>query len=162
MIIETELLQAIRNRCEIALSEIKLNNQKNELQEIKVLEGFNLPVEESVFKKAQKDLIVPAVIVRPLKGNDIDNDEKFSVKTEIIITIFNDDVKFIGHNDLLLCMNLIRDNIKQDQTLENKFIYDGGFEWQINPEQPYPFWEISLMMNWLVPNTQRTDYNEFI
>lgn len=160
---EIQLIKAIQARCKEALKDLYLPTKNADLphKNPTVLDGFYIPEENSAFVDENVEEIAPFLIVRVIQGEDA-ADDKFRVKSEIIVQIFNDDPKFTGDQDLLVCMNRIRDNIKQNQTLENVFIYDGGFKWELANDQPFPNWEMTITANWLIPNPQRTDYSAFI
>lgn len=160
---ENQLIKALQKRMREALSETFLptKNPKLPLKNPTILKGSYIPEESSAFTDETVDEVAPFVAVRLINGEDV-ADDQFRVKSEVIVQIFNDSNDFTGDRDLLLCMNRIRDNIRQDQILENTFIYDGGFKWELANEQPFPNWEMTITMNWLVPNPQRTDYNKFI
>jgi len=158
---EIELKNALRNRCADALKNLLLTQADQAKRQPLPLPGFYLPAEDSAFVDDTVEEKAPFILVRAKEGVERERDQ-FSITTEIIIQIFNDSTDYTGDTDLLLCMNRIRDNILNKPILDNIFQYDGGFRWLIAEEQPFPNWEISITMNWLIPNPQRTDYNEFI
>lgn len=160
---EIELIKAIKKRCEESVRDLyyETADKKLEPRKPRILDGFYIPQEQSAFAKPDIEEIAPFIIVRPSKARERARDECV-VTIDIIVQIYNKDPKFIGHYDLLVAMNRIRDNILHNPILDNVFEYDGGFEWQIQPEQPFPNWEIEIKTNWLIQNPQRTDYNEYI
>lgn len=159
---EIELRESLKLRCQEALKDLILYQADGTPKQPTLIKGFYLPSEESAFVDDKVEEVAPFILVRLKKGIENDRD-KFSVTSEVIVQIYSSDQdQFTGDTELLLCMNRIRDNILNKPILNDIFQYDGGFEWQIAEDQPVPNWEISLTMNWLVPNPQRSDYNEFI
>lgn len=157
---EYELREALKARIEEALKDLQLESADHKPKKPHVVKGWYLPEEQNAFSGDDVQEIAPFVIVRTTKGQENARDQ-FQVETEVIVQIFNDSSDFTGDTECLLAMNRIRDNILDKPTLDKMFIYDGGFKWQLNPEQPFPNWEIQITMNWLIPNPQRSDYNEF-
>lgn len=160
---EIELKEALKKRCVEALEDLRFNtaDSKQPQKPPTVLNGFYIPAENSAFVDANVEEVAPFVIVRALQGTEVARDE-FQIQTMVVVQIFNDSPDFTGDTDCLLAMNRIRANIQNTPILDNVFQYDGGFKWQLKEEQPHPNWEIEITMNWLIPNTQRTDYNKFI
>ena len=160
---EIELIEAIKIRCEEALKDLRFATKNPELPKRApaVIKGFYMKDEDSAFVSEDIEEIAPFVIVRPRIGEEIARDE-FRIQVEMIVQIHNDDPDMIGHVDCLLAMNRIRANIQQYPILENKFHYDGGWKWELNEGQPAPVWEIQIMSNWLIPNTQRIDVAGYI
>ncbi|QHJ79163.1 MAG: hypothetical protein [Caudoviricetes sp.] len=160
---EIELVEAIKVRCDEAIKDLRFSTADKNLPLIKpnIIDGWFMPDEKSAFTNAEITEITPFVIVRARTGEDISRDE-FRIQVEIIIQLYNGDPKMIGHIDCMLAMNRIRANIQQYPILENKFHYDGGWKWEMIDAQPAPNWEIQILSNWLIPNTQRIDVQECI
>lgn len=160
---EIELIQAIKKRCEESLKDLRFSTADPKIAKRapSIIGGFYMKNEDSAFVSENVEEVAPFVIVRPKTGEDVSRDE-FRVQVEIVIQVFNEDPAMIGHVDCLLAMNRIRANIQQYPILENKFHYDGGWKWELNDEQPVPNWEIQILSNWLIPNTQRIDVVEYI
>lgn len=160
---EIELLDAIKRRVKEALRDLRYPTADNNLQdrEPTVIKGFYMKDEGSAFVDSDVDEVAPFIIVRPKKGSEIARDE-FKIDTEIIIQIYDDSEDKTGHLLLLSAMNRIRANIFENQILDNTFIYDGGFTWEIPEEQPVPNWQMGIMCSWLIPAVQRTDIAEYI
>ncbi|WNA15503.1 hypothetical protein [Acinetobacter phage HFM1] len=160
---EIELIEAIKKRCADSLKDLRFGTADAKLAKRApiVLRGSYPPNEDSAFVSSSITEITPFVIVRLLTGEDVARDE-FRVQVEIIVQIFNDHPDMIGDEDCLLAMNRIRANIQQYPILENKFHYDGGWKWELNDSQAMPNWQIQILSNWLIPNTQRIDVAECI
>lgn len=160
---EIELIEAIKLRCAEALKDLRFSTADKKLPKRApiVLRGSYPKDEDSAFVSDDVDEVAPFVIVRLVSGEDVSRDE-FRVQVEIIIQIVNDHPDKIGDEDCLLAMNRIRANIQQYPILENKFHYDGGWKWELNDGQPMPNWQIQILSNWLIPNTQRIDVAEYI
>lgn len=160
---EIELIEAIKKRCEEAVIDLRFSTEDSAepKRAPTVIKGFYMKNEDSAFVSEEVEHIAPFIIVRPRTGEDVARDE-FRVQAEIIIQVYNNDPEMVGHVDCLLAMNRIRANIQQYPILENKFHYDGGWKWELNEEQPEPMWQIQILSNWLIPNTQRIDVQEFI
>ncbi len=115
----------------------------------------NIPVPLSV---EEDENPVPYIIVRLNTGTD-DNvfDSKYILKVVVIMGIWEDDRNAQGHRELLNIINLIYERFKKNPCLDGKYVYDGGFKWDIQEDGYYPYYFGAFEMNFAIPAIRRED-----
>ena len=101
---------------------------------------------------------VPYIIVRLNNGTD-DNtsDSKYIIKVVVILGIWEDNKNAQGHRELLNIINLIYERFKKNPCLDKKYVYEGGFKWDIQEDGYYPYYFGACEMNFAIPAIRRED-----
>lgn len=92
----------------------------------------------------------PLVIIRPITGEDNENQTNITVK--FICGVFSEDED--GVYDLASLIEKLRKIFLENYELSNKFKIEKPFKWEIYDDQPYPQWlgEITAICN--IPQPQ--------
>ena len=114
----------------------------------------SLPIEES----DDDEDPAPYIIVRIVKGDDEGSaDSNHVVKMLFIIGIYDDDTKAQGHRTVLHIINKIYDRFKTDPNLNNKYVCDGPFVWEIQDDAYYPYYFGAVHTSFNIPAIRRED-----
>lgn len=115
----------------------------------------NIPVPLSMDEEENP---VPYIIVRLNTGTD-DNvsDSKYMLKVVVIMGVWDDDRNAQGHRELLNIINLIYERFKKNPCLDGKYVYEGGFKWDIQEDGYYPYYFGAFEMNFTIPAIRRED-----
>lgn len=114
----------------------------------------SLPIPES----DDDDDPAPYIIVRIVKGDDSgEADSNHAVKILLIIGIFDDDLAAQGHRTVLHIINKIYRRFKADPNLNNKYVYDGPFLWEIQDDAYYPYYFGAVQGSFNIPAIRRED-----
>lgn len=101
---------------------------------------------------------VPYIIVRLNGGKDPNGpDSEYIMEVVVIMGIWEDDRKAQGHRELLNIINLVYARFMKNQCLDNKYVYKGGFEWDIQEDGYYPYYFGAFKMNFAIPAIRRED-----
>lgn len=100
----------------------------------------------------------PYAIVRMSDGAD-DNvyDSKYIVEMVVIVGIYSEDKQAQGHRELLNVFNLVYERFKKNPSLDNQFVYDGGYRWTIQEDDYFPYYFGAFKMNFAIPAIRRED-----
>lgn len=101
---------------------------------------------------------VPYIIVRINSGNDANvSDSKYIIQTVVIMGIWENDKNAQGHRELLNIINLVYERFMKNPCLDGKYVYDGGFSWNIQDDDYYPYYFGAFNMNFAIPAIRRED-----
>lgn len=115
----------------------------------------NIPVPESGDDEWDP---VPYIQVRLIKGSDANvSESKYIIKVTVIMGIWDDDKNAQGHRELLNIINLVYERFAKNPCLDNKYVYEGGFEWDIQEDGYYPYYFGAFNMNFAIPAIRRED-----
>lgn len=114
----------------------------------------NIPVEQSDDDADP----VPYIIVRLSGGEDKGGFDSNNVcKILIIMGIYDMDSSAQGHRHLLNIINKIYERFQINPCLDNKFVYQGGFKWDIQEDGYYPYYFGAMEMSFNIPALRRED-----
>ena len=152
--VDSEEIQAYLEDLEEGQKEIVIPPPVAELVPITVYPQ-NIPVPLS---EEEDENPVPYIIVRLNTGTD-DNvfDSKYILKVVVIMGIWEDDRNAQGHRELLNIINLIYERFKKNPCLDGKYVYEGGFKWDIQEDGYYPYYFGAFEMNFAIPAIRRED-----
>lgn len=101
---------------------------------------------------------VPYIIVRLNTGTDGNtHDSKYILKVVVIMGIWDDDRNAQGHRELLNIINLVYERFKKNPCLDGKYVYEGGFKWDIQEDGYYPYYFGAFEMDFAIPAIRRED-----
>lgn len=114
----------------------------------------SLPINES----DDDDDPAPYIIVRIVDGEDNGtSDSNYSIKVLTIIGIFDDDLSNQGHRSVLHIINTIYKRFMANPNLNNKYVCDGPFLWEIQDDAYHPYFFGAITMNFNIPAIRRED-----
>lgn len=114
----------------------------------------SLPIAES----DDDDDPAPYIIVRIVKGEDSGVfDSNHSVKMLFVIGIYDDDLSAQGHRTVLHIINKIYHRFKKNPCLNNKYVCDGQFVWEINDDAYYPYYFGAVNTDFNISAIRRED-----
>lgn len=135
------------------LSDRRYSTPAGELIPINVY-SQNIPVEQS-----DDDVDpIPYIIVRLGGGEDRGTfDSNYVIKLIIIMGIYDDSPTAQGHRHLLNIINKIYERFQVNPCLDNKFVYQGGFKWDIQEDGYYPYYFGAMEISFNIPALRRED-----
>lgn len=114
----------------------------------------SLPIAES----DDDDDPCPYIIVRIVKGDDSgEADSNHSVKMLLIIGVFDNDLKAQGHRDVMHIINKIYKRFMTDPNLNNKYVCDGPFLWEVQDDAYFPYYFGAVTVSFNIPAIRRED-----
>ena len=114
----------------------------------------SLPILES----DEDDDPAPYIIVRLISGEDSGtSDSNHSVKVLWIIGIYDDDLSNQGHRSVMHIINTIYRRFKTDPNLNNKYVCDESFKWEVQDDAYHPYFFGAVTINFNIPAIRRED-----
>ena len=105
----------------------------------KVIDGYLPP------KRSSIDDDFPCVIVRPEGGED--NQRDSSISAVLIIGCYSEE--FDGYKHSVNVMERIKSTLAtmKNGTLAYRYVLKHPIKWELSQEQPYPYWQVEMTLN---------------
>ena len=121
------------------------------------------PIQINVFPQSlpiaysdEDDDPVPYIIVRIVNGIDEGkSDSKHSVRVDVIIGMYDDESSAQGHRSVMHIINTLYKRFMTNPNLNDKYVYDGPFEWGVQDDAYYPFYFGAVKMQFTIPAIRR-------
>ena len=111
-----------------------------------------------MYESDEDDDPAPYIIVRLVDGEDSGtSDSNHLVKVILVIGIFDDDLINQGHRDVLHIINTVYKRFMTDPNLNNKYVYDGPFLWEVQDDAYHPYFFGAVTMSFSIPAIRRED-----
>lgn len=138
------LCEALRERIRGATETLRLETDDKHApaRSPVVINGF-LPPKRSIDGPEN-----PFVIVRPSEGR-IPDDGFSRVSVSVIVGTYSE--KFDGHEYALIIFQRIMQSLCENPTLANRYTLEYPLKWNLYDDQPYPFWQMVMTTEWVVP-----------
>lgn len=127
------------------------NNGTIQLGKINVVDGWLPPKRDNGAGNDEPDF--PYVIVRPAGGTDGDRKEGAQLRVKIYFGAYADDPQ--GFKDTLMLLERIKKGLVERGLIGGKAELAYPLEWEIDDEQPFPFWIAKLTTRWNVAGYER-------
>lgn len=160
---EVLLCSALRQRIKDAVEQLEVphdlsvNGSLPGIKSARVVNAFLPP------KRSDDIPDFPFVLVRPSKGKSTGNDSTCTVK--ILIGAYSeeyDEGGHIGYEYAMLLNSAIRRSLFDQPILDNVFMFNREYDWQLSDEQPYPEWILEAKAVYSVATQQNTQFEESI
>lgn len=141
--IETRLTNDLRDYLRERLAEVKLPTKAGGTRAPEILNGYLPP------KRTKTGDDFPFVLVRADRGQTAP--DATTVSVSIIVGVYSED--FDAHDICLSVMAKIRQALYDlpDGTLSERYQFRPGFSWENFPEQGWPYWQLDIKTEWLMP-----------
>lgn len=114
----------------------------------------SLPMMES----DDDDDSAPYIIVRIVDGEDSGtSDSNHSVKVLIVIGTYDDALSNQGHRSVMHIINTVYRRFMTDPNLNNKYVCDGPFLWEVQDDAYHPYFFGAITMRFNIPAIRRED-----
>jgi hypothetical protein len=140
--VENLLSEALRNLISDAVKDFRLPSKEGDIKAPKIVDGF-LPL-----KRGNNDDDFPFVLVR-IEGGKTEQ-ESTNVEVSVIVGCYAE--TFDGHAYCLNVMSRIRNALMNlpGWILDNKYVLSFPIEYNVIPDQPYPYWQLDITTHWEV------------
>lgn len=146
LLLQQELVKEI----ERITADITLNSPSGEHTRLKAFEQ-SLPIRQS----DEEEDTYPYCIVRIVEGLTPDGTSAQSVKTILIIGIYDDGKEAHGHKSILTIIQRIQERFFKNPILANQFVMEPGFEWTLQDEDSYPYYFGGIEITWATASIRR-------
>lgn len=138
------LCEALRERIREATETLRLETEDKHKQPRApvVINGFLPP------KRSKDGPENPFIIVRPMDGR-IPDDGYMRAKVRIIVGTYSEE--YDGHEYAIIVFQRIMQSIRERPTLANRYTLEYPLSWDVFDDQPYPFWQMVAVTEWIVP-----------
>lgn len=148
------LQQELAKEIEEITKDITLRNPAGEYAKLKSYEQ-SLPIRQL---DEEDDDPYPYCIVRIVEGNTPDAMSAQSVKTILVIGVYDDGVDSQGHKSILNIIQRIQERFFKNPILANQFVVQPGFDWTLQDEDSYPYYFGGIEITWETSSIRREDY----
>ena len=139
------LCEALRERIAEATSTLRLETEdlNHPPRAPRIVNGFLPP------KRSNDEVENPFIIVRPKDGRIPDDGYNYA-KVRIIVGTFSED--YTAHDDCLIVFERIMLALREQPTLNNRYVLNYPLTWEIFDDQPYPFWQLVGTAEYIIPS----------
>nr|WP_325300176.1 hypothetical protein [uncultured Dysosmobacter sp.] len=99
----------------------------------------------------------PYYIVRIQDGETKDDDDPWTVTTNILLGIYDDDPETNGHFAVLGMIQRITDRFAAEPLLNGRYRANQDINWALQDEDTYPFYFGGIEIKFSVPKIERRD-----
>ncbi len=99
----------------------------------------------------------PYAIIRLVDGDTQDDNDCWSVKTDILIGCYDEATDTNGHLDVLETIQRICDRFAMKPLLASKYMADQHIQWALQEEDTYPYYFGGIEIKFYLPKIGRED-----
>ena len=98
----------------------------------------------------------PYILVKLDRGSDSgEKDSNNIVKMIVVVEVYDDDPSKQGYRDVMAIIHRIYARFQSDVSLNNKAVYAGAFDWEIQDDEYYPYFIGAFTMDFYIPAIRR-------
>lgn len=148
------LQKELASEIEEITKDIVLKNPAGEYAKLRSFEQ-SLPIRQL---DEEYDDPYPYCIVRIVEGETPDGMSAQSVKTILIIGVYDDRVEAQGHKSILNIIQRIQERFFKNGVLADQFIMQPGFNWTLQDDDSYPYYFGGIEITWETSSIRREDH----
>lgn len=150
------LQENLKSEIKEMLKHFKLKNSKSELVEINYYSQY---ISQSSYQEESSEF--PYIIVKILNGEDSISENNSDVTALIIMGVFDDNLDYQGHKDIIRIIEKIRVKFLENYTIGGRFSVKSQIKWAVNEDDFYPYFFGAIETNWSIPKVMPQS-NEFV